>query len=69
METNRYLRSAQPSDAAALLAIAVIALPNEASVALHEGLGFTQVGIIHSVARKFDTWHGEGIWELDLGSP
>lgn len=50
------------------LAVAVIALPNDASVALHESLGFTGVGIIHNVARKFDTWHDEGFWELPLSS-
>lgn len=50
----------------ARLAVAVIALPNDASVALHEALGFTHVGTLHQVARKFDTWHDEGIWELRL---
>ena len=48
----------------AQLAVAVIALPNDASVALHESLGFRHVGTLHSVARKFDEWHDEGFWEL-----
>lgn len=60
---------AEMRERGARLAIAVIALPNDASVALHEGLGFAHIGTIHSVARKFDTWYDEGIWELDLGSP
>jgi len=50
----------------ARLAVAVIALPNEASIALHEALGFTGVGTLHDVARKFDTWWNEGFWELRL---
>ncbi len=52
----------------ARLAVAVIALPNDASVALHETLGFTRVGELHSVARKFGTWWDEGFWELQLDS-
>ncbi len=38
------------------LAVAGITLPNEASVALHERLGFTQVGIFHDVGYKFDQY-------------
>jgi phosphinothricin acetyltransferase len=49
------------------LAVAVIALPNDASVALHESLGFTRAGTLHGVARKFDAWQDEGFWELRLG--
>ena len=33
-----------------------IALPNPASVALHERLGFRQVGVFSAVGRKFDTF-------------
>ena len=51
----------------ARLAIAVITLPNEPSVALHEALGFRYVGTLHDVGRSFDTWHDEGFWELRLG--
>ncbi len=47
-------------------AIAVIALPNDASVALHESLGFRQVGTLHEIARKFDMWHDEALWEVAL---
>ena len=52
----------------ARLAVAVIALPNEPSVALHESLGFIRTGTLHQVARKFDTWYDEGFWELQLGA-
>jgi phosphinothricin acetyltransferase len=34
--------------------VAGIALPNEASVALHERCGFRQVGVFRDVGRKFD---------------
>jgi phosphinothricin acetyltransferase len=52
----------------ARLAVAVIALPNGPSVAMHESLGFTYVGTLHDVGRKFDAWHDEGFWELRLGT-
>ncbi len=38
------------------LAVAVIAQPNSASVALHEKLGFDLVGTMREVGRKFDRW-------------
>lgn len=43
-----------------------IALPNDASVALHERLGFTKVGHFTEVGRKFDEWIDVGYWELLL---
>ena len=47
--------------------IAGIALPNDASVALHERLGFTPVGVFHDVGRKFDRWWSVGFWERPIG--
>jgi phosphinothricin acetyltransferase len=38
-------------------AYAGIALPNDASVALHRSLGFESVGVFKRVGRKFDAWH------------
>jgi L-amino acid N-acyltransferase YncA len=38
-------------------AFAGIALPNDASVALHERLGFEMIGVFGRVGRKFDRWH------------
>lgn len=47
-------------------AIGGIALPNEASVALHEKFGFEKVGQFKQVGYKFDTWIDVGYWELML---
>lgn len=45
---------------------AVIALPNEASVRLHESLGFERVGVYERVGYKNGEWHDVGHWELSL---
>lgn len=47
-------------------AIACIALPNDASVALHEACGFSYVGTFREVGRKFDQWWDVGFWERRL---
>jgi phosphinothricin acetyltransferase len=39
------------------LALAGVSLPNEASVALHRKLGFTEVGIYRGVGFKHGRWH------------
>jgi L-amino acid N-acyltransferase YncA len=49
--------------------IGSIALPNEASVALHEKLGFVKVGHLKEVGWKFDRWIDVGYWELPLQGP
>lgn len=38
-------------------AYAGIALPNDASLALHRALGFTDIGVFPRVGRKFGVWH------------
>lgn len=43
-----------------------IALPNPASVALHEKLGFKKVAQFLEVGRKFDRWIDVGYWQLIL---
>lgn len=48
-------------------AIGGIALPNDASVALHEALGFTHVGTVHDAGYKFGRWHAVGFWQARLG--
>ncbi len=43
-------------------AYAGIGLPNDASVALHESLGFALVGVYRQVGFKFGAWHDVGWW-------
>lgn len=47
-------------------AFAGIALPNEKSVALHEAMGFTPVGIYREVGFKLGRWHDVGWWQILL---
>lgn len=47
-------------------AIAGIALPNPASIALHERLGYRYVGQFDAVGHKFDRWHDLGFWQRPL---
>ena len=47
-------------------AIGAIALPNDASVALHEKLGFTYAGTYRGVGFKLGQWLDVGLWEREL---
>jgi phosphinothricin acetyltransferase len=49
-------------------AVAVIALPNEASVRLHERHGFDRVGHLREAGFKHDAWHDVGFWQCLLAS-
>jgi phosphinothricin acetyltransferase len=42
-------------------------LPNDASVALHERFGFTQIAVLSEVGRKFDRWHDVAWFERRVG--
>ncbi|MGE3962254.1 MAG: arsinothricin resistance N-acetyltransferase ArsN1 family B [Dehalococcoidia bacterium] len=46
-----------------------IALPNGASVALHERMGFTHLGTYERVGWKLGQWHPVGWWQLLLEAP
>jgi len=46
--------------------LGVIALPNDASVALHERFGMRHVGTTSQVGWKFDRWIDVGYWQLEL---
>ena len=46
--------------------LAVVALPNDASEALHRACGFTRVGVLPEVGRKFDRWIDTALWGLTL---
>ncbi|MCH7736285.1 MAG: N-acetyltransferase [Chloroflexi bacterium] len=48
-------------------AFAGITLPNPASVALHESLGFQPIGVYRDVGHKLGRWHDVGWWQLPLG--
>jgi phosphinothricin acetyltransferase len=41
-----------------------IALPNPASIALHEKIGFEKVAHFKKVGRKFEKWIDVGYWQL-----
>jgi len=47
-------------------AYAGITLPNEASVGLHEAMGFLPAGVYRNVGFKFDLWHDVSWWSLEL---
>lgn len=47
-------------------AFAGIALPNDASIALHRSFGFELVGIYRNVGFKFGAWHDVAWWQLKL---
>jgi len=46
--------------------IAIIALPNEASIALHEKFGFKKIAHLKEVGWKFEKRIDVGYWELIL---
>ena len=49
------------------VAVAVIALPNEASERLHRACGFTEAGVLREVGWKFAAWVDTAYWLLRLG--
>jgi L-amino acid N-acyltransferase YncA len=51
------------------VALAGITLPNDASVALHEHLGFVPVGILRRIGWKAGAWRDVGWWQLELARP
>ena len=51
------------------VAVAGVTLPNPASVALHERLGFRPVGVFHEIGHKFGAWHDVGWFQLPLQRP
>lgn len=46
--------------------LGIIALPNQASLRLHEKLGFKKIGQIEQVGFKFGRWIDTGYWQLHL---
>ncbi|MEP6502297.1 MAG: arsinothricin resistance N-acetyltransferase ArsN1 family B [Betaproteobacteria bacterium] len=50
-------------------AFAGIALPNDASVGLHEAMGFEPVGVYRNVGFKHGAWRDVGWWQRQLQEP
>lgn len=50
-------------------ALAGIALPNEASVGLHEAMGFERIGVFRNIGYKRGAWRDVGWWGLALQPP
>ena len=48
------------------IACAGVTLPNQASVGLHEALGFQPVGVYRRIGFKRGAWHDVGWWQLEL---
>ena len=47
-------------------AVGVIALPNDASVRVHEAIGFRKIGVFENMGYKLNEWHDTGWWQLEL---
>ncbi|MBB5697531.1 GNAT family N-acetyltransferase [Sphingomonas yantingensis] len=47
-------------------AIGTIALPNDASIKLHEQVGFRRAGVIREAGFKFGRWIDIGFWQCEL---
>ena len=47
-------------------AYAGITLPNQASIRLHQSLGFAEVGVFRRAGRKFGAWHDVSWWQRPL---
>jgi len=50
-------------------AISGIALPNEASITLHESVGFRRAGVYREVGYKHGQWIDVGFWQCELNEP
>jgi L-amino acid N-acyltransferase YncA len=47
-------------------ALAGVTLPNDASIALHQGLGFSPIGVFKRVGYKLGAWHDVAWWQRSL---
>lgn len=50
-------------------ALALIALPNDYSIRLHEACGFRRTGVFREVGYKDQRWVDVGIWQRELAEP
>lgn len=49
-------------------AIGAITIPNEASIRLHESLGFVRAGTYEKVGFKLGEWRSVGLWQRPLAA-
>jgi len=50
-------------------AVGVITMPGEASVAMHETMGFAPAGIWRKAGYKLGQWWDVGVWQKELQAP
>ena len=50
-------------------AIGSLALPNDASISLHEAVGFRRTGVYREVGYKHGRWIDVGLWQCELNEP
>ena len=50
-------------------AIAIIALPNDWSISMHESVGFRRAGQLREVGWKSGSWLDIGYWQAELDEP
>lgn len=50
-------------------ALGSIALPNDASIKLHESVGFRRAGVYREVGFKQGRWIDVGLWQVELNDP
>lgn len=48
------------------MALAIITLPNEASISFHKQLGFNHIGDMKHIGYKLGRWHDTSWWNLEL---
>lgn len=48
------------------VAVAVITIPNPASIGLHEAMGFRRTGTYEGIGYKFGEWLDDGVWQVAL---
>ncbi len=51
------------------VAVAGVTLPNPASIALHESMGFEPIGALRDIGWKAGAWRDVGYWQLYLRRP
>lgn len=50
-------------------AFAIVVLPNDGSIALHESVGFRPVGVCRNAGFKLGQWRDVGWWQCELQAP